>query len=164
LYISVQDVGIALLLIIIANGAPILTRFFLGERLTLPVDCHHNFFDGRRLFGDSKTWIGLISIPVFSTFGAWLLGQEPEIGVLVGIGVMCGDLCSSFIKRRLGMKPSSMALGIDQVPESLFPLLLLRKSMDFDALEIVLAVVSFIVLELLVSRLLYWLHIRKQPY
>jgi hypothetical protein len=50
------------------------------------------------------------------------------------------------------------------VPESLFPLLLLRKSMDFDALEIVLAVVSFIVLELLVSRLLYWLHIRKQPY
>jgi CDP-2,3-bis-(O-geranylgeranyl)-sn-glycerol synthase len=159
-----QDVGIALLLIIIANGAPILMRFALGDRLTFPVDSHWKFFDGRRLFGDSKTWIGLISIPVFSIFGAWILGQGIEIGVLVGIGVMAGDLCSSFIKRRLGMKPSSMALGIDQIPESLFPLLLLRNTMDFDAVEIVLAVVSFIVLELLVSRLLFWLHIRKQPY
>ncbi|WP_455366086.1 CDP-archaeol synthase, partial [Kaarinaea lacus] len=112
-----HEVGIALLLIVIANGAPILVRFMLGEHLTFPVDFHRNFIDGRRLFGNSKTWIGLFSIPVFSTFGAWLLGQEIAIGVLVGIGVMAGDLCSSFIKRRLGMKPSSMALGIDQIPE-----------------------------------------------
>ncbi|WP_455221231.1 CDP-archaeol synthase [Kaarinaea lacus] len=159
-----QHVGITLLLIIVANGAPILVRFVLGERLKFPVDCHYKFIDGNRLFGDSKTWVGLISIPIFSVFAAWLMGVSIVMGTLIGIGVMAGDLCSSFIKRRLGRKESSMALGLDQIPESLFPSLLMQKSMNFDVLDIVIIVVSFIILELLVSRFLYWLHIRKQPY
>lgn len=159
-----QQVSITLLLIIVANGAPILMRFVLGDRLKFPVDCQWQFFDGKRLFGDSKTWIGLASIPIFGISAAWLLGQSVTTGMLIGIGVMAGDLCSSFIKRRLGMKESSMALGIDQIPESLFPSLLLRESMNLDVLEIVIIVVSFIVIELVVSRFLYWMHIRKQPY
>jgi len=159
-----QQVSITLLLIIVANGAPILVRFVLGDRLKFPVDCHWQFFDDKRLFGDSKTWVGLFSIAVFSISAAWLLGQSLSTGVMIGLGVMAGDLCASFIKRRLGMKESSMALGIDQVPESLFPALLLRESMNFGPLEIVIIVVSFIVIELLASRFLYWMHIRKQPY
>ncbi|WP_455207662.1 CDP-archaeol synthase [Kaarinaea lacus] len=159
-----REIFIALLLIVIANGAPILSRFILGDRLMFPVDFFANFFDGRRLFGNSKTWIGLASIPVFSVAAAWSLGLAMEVGVMVGIGVMAGDLLSSFIKRRLGMQESSMALGIDQIPESLLPLLLLRKTMDFEAFEIVIAVGSFIIIELVVSRFLYWMHIRKQPY
>jgi len=158
------DVVVALVLIIIANGAPILMRFFLGVRLTFPVDGQRHFFDGKRLFGNSKTWIGLLSIPVFSMAAAGLLGLSMEIGVLAGAGVMAGDLLSSFTKRRLGMKESSMALGLDQIPESLFPLLLLSNKMNYGTLEIVIAVISFIVFELLVSRFLYWLHVRKQPY
>ncbi|MCI0506424.1 MAG: CDP-archaeol synthase [Gammaproteobacteria bacterium] len=159
-----REVTIVLLLIIIANGAPILIRYILGDRLTFPVDCFRNFFDGKRLFGDSKTWIGLFSIPAFSIAAAWLLGLGMETGMLAGAGVMAGDLFSSFIKRRLGMKVSSMALGLDQIPESLFPLLLLRNTMNYGMLEIVIGVVSFIIIELLISQLLYWLHIRKQPY
>jgi CDP-2,3-bis-(O-geranylgeranyl)-sn-glycerol synthase len=159
-----REAAVVLLLIIIANGAPILVRFILGGRFMLPVDCYRNFIDGERLFGDSKTWIGLFSIPVFSIAAAGLLGLGMQTGALAGVGVMAGDLFSSFIKRRLGMKVSSMALGLDQIPESLFPLLLLRNAMNYGMLEIVIGVVSFIIIELLISRLLYWLHIRKQPY
>ena len=158
------DVLVVLLLIIVANGAPILLRFILREHLSLPVDFHHSFIDGKRVFGDSKTWAGLISIPIMSLTVVWILGMETEIGVLVGFGVMLGDLFSSFTKRRLGMKESSMAFGLDQIPESLFPFLLVNRIFDFSLYEILIGVVSFIIIELLVSRVLFWLHIRKQPY
>jgi hypothetical protein len=36
---------------------------------------------------------------------------------------MAGDLLSS-LSKRLGMEPSTMALGLDQIPESVFPALL----------------------------------------
>jgi len=159
-----QDVFVVLLLIIVANGAPILVRFILGQHLSLPVDFHQRFFDGKRVFGNSKTWIGLISIPILSVPAGWILGLTTEIGMLVGIGVVLGDLFSSFTKRRLGMKESSMAIGLDQIPESLFPFLLVNKVFSFALSEIAIGIVSFIILELLVSRVLFWLHIRKQPY
>jgi len=159
-----NDVFIVLLLIIVANGAPIMVRFVLGQHLSLPVDFHQSFFDRKRIFGNSKTWVGLISIPILSVSVAWLLGMTTEIGVLVGAGVMAGDLFSSFTKRRLGMKESSMAIGLDQIPESLFPLLFVSRIFDFTLSELVIGVVSFIIIELLVSRVLFWFHIRKQPY
>ena len=159
-----QDVLVVLLLIIVANGAPIMVRYLLGQHLSLPVDFHRSFFDGKRIFGNSKTWIGLISIPVLSILTAWLLGLAIEIGALIGVGVVLGDLFSSFTKRRLGMKESSMAIGLDQIPESLFPFLFVNKIYNFPLSEIALGVLSFIILELLVSRILFWLHIRKQPY
>ncbi|WP_455220104.1 CDP-archaeol synthase [Kaarinaea lacus] len=159
-----QDVFVVLLLIIAANGAPILVRFILREYLSLPVDFHRSFFDGKRIFGNSKTWAGLVSIPIMSVTAALILGMETQTGVLIGTGVMLGDLFSSFTKRRLGMKESSMAFGLDQIPESLFPYLLVTPVFDFTLLEIVIGIVSFIVIELLVSRVLFWLHVRKQPY
>jgi hypothetical protein len=38
-----------------------------------------------------------------------------------------GAPLSSFIKRRLALVPSSQAIGLDQIPESLFPLLACRQ-------------------------------------
>ena len=75
-----------------------------------------------------------------------------------------GDLLSSFIKRRLKLRPSSMALGLDQVPESLLPLLLLKEPLGLTWPGILRTVVLFFVLELVLSRLLFWLRIRKTPY
>ena len=100
-----------LILIIAGNGAPIMVRYVLGERVRQPVDCHWTIFDGRRLFGDSKTWIGLVSIPLVSLTTAWILGESVSTGLWVGLGVMCGDLFSSFVKRRLGREQSSMAIA-----------------------------------------------------
>jgi len=159
-----QDLFFVLLLIIAGNGAPILVRFILGNRMQLPVDFNRKFIDDKRVFGNSKTWIGLVSIPVASIGTAWLVNQAIEIGVLVGLGVMLGDLFSSFTKRRLNMKESSMALGLDQIPESLFPLLLVKDIVGLDVMQIAFGVVLFIIFELFVSRMLYRMHIRKQPY
>ena len=77
---------------------------------------------------------------------------------------MAGDLFSSFVKRRLNLRPSSRALGLDQVPESLFPLLACRDVLSLTAADIALAVGIFFVGELILSRLLYKAHLRDEPY
>ena len=95
-------------------------------------------------------------------------------GFLIALCAMLGDLLSSFIKRRLGLPSSSMALGLDQVPESLLPLLsvkffapaLLPPPLQADMTWTLVwqIVAMFFIVELLVSRLLYRLHIRNEPY
>ena len=77
---------------------------------------------------------------------------------------MAGDLVSSFIKRRLGRPPSTRAIGLDQIPESLLPLLACKLPLLLSWMDIFAGVVLFLVGELLLSRLLYRAHIRDQPY
>jgi CDP-2,3-bis-(O-geranylgeranyl)-sn-glycerol synthase len=57
-----------------------------------------------------------------------------------------------------------MALGLDQVPESLLPLLLMKDPLDLTWPGILRIIVLFFVLDLALSRLLFWLRIRKTPY
>lgn len=153
-----------LLLLFVANGAPVVARLLLSEHLSLPVDFGRRFVDGRPLFGNSKTWRGLFAAIILSTLVGLLLGFPFYIGALFGFYVMLGDLIASFIKRRCGIEPSGQALGLDQIPESLLPLLLLKSSLELSWSDIVIAVALFVILELLLSRLLYHLHIRKRPY
>ena len=77
---------------------------------------------------------------------------------------MIGDLLSSFIKRRLDMPPSSQALGLDQLPESLLPLLAGCRALSLSGLDIILAVAIFFIGELFFARLFYRLGLRDQPY
>ena len=77
---------------------------------------------------------------------------------------MAGDLLSSFVKRRLNFTPSSQALGLDQLPESLLPLLVCRNALSLTAVDIVLGVGIFFVGELVLSRILYRAHLRDEPY
>jgi hypothetical protein len=57
-----------------------------------------------------------------------------------------------------------MALGLDQVPESLFPLLACRLLLLLTWLDIGVAVILFVAGELVLSRILFKLHIRDRPY
>jgi hypothetical protein len=77
---------------------------------------------------------------------------------------MAGDLFSSCLKRRMNLPPSERATGLDQVPESLFPLLACRSVLPLSVLDIVAIVSIFFAGELLLSRLFYQLHLRDQPY
>ncbi len=85
-------------------------------------------------------------------------------GLSIGTASMAGDLLSSFIKRRLDYPSSSMALGLDQVPESLLPALVAAGELQLGIGDIVLVVVLFFLVELALSRLLFRIGIRKQPY
>lgn len=98
----------------------------------------------------------MILAPVmgFSFFAAGVLAT----------GAMLGDLLTSFIKRRLGKPSSSMALGLDQIPESLFPMILAKYGFDLSWYSVALVVVLFFIIELLLSRILYHFHLRDTWY
>lgn len=153
-----------LLLLVAANGAPIIARKLLGARADRPIDNHRCFIDGQPLFGSSKTWRGLIAAMLVTPPAAWLLGLPPLIGLHVALLAMLGDLLSSFVKRRLRIPPSGMAFGLDQIPEALLPLLVVGLELGLDPADVVLLSVVFLVVELLLSRILYRLDIRKRPY
>ena len=153
-----------LLLIIIANGAPIILRTLMGKRLDFAIDCGFRLPDKNPVLGSSKTWRGVIGAIVFTSIGAVLLGYSVPTGVQIALYALLGDILSSFIKRRLGMAPSTMAPLIDQVPESLFPALMLMDTFELDYQSIIILVCAFIVIELLLSIILFKLGIRKTPY
>lgn len=153
-----------LILLCAANGAPILLDNLLGKRYALPVDGGLLLGDGRSILGASKTWRGLASSLLLTPLIAWMLDFSATTGLLFAAAAMFGDLCSSFLKRRLAIPASGMALGLDQIPESLFPLLLLSKEWSLSIGDIFILVATFLVLELVLSRILYRLHLRKQPY
>jgi CDP-2,3-bis-(O-geranylgeranyl)-sn-glycerol synthase len=160
LYCIIQAVA----LLVAANGAPVLANKILGKRGAWPVDNGLNLSDGHRLFGTTKTWRGLCSAVFFSTLAAILSGLEPLTGALFGALAMAGDLLASFIKRRMGRAESSRARGLDTVPESLLPVLVLKELLALSLIDIMLVVAIFFLIEELVSPVLYRLHIRKRPY
>lgn len=153
-----------LLLIVLANGIPILAFNLLRQRLSMPVDLGINLPDGERLFGVSKTIRGLLLSLIFTGALAEMIGLSWILGLTIAFWSMLGDLLSSFIKRRLHMASGSRAFGIDQLPESLLPLLAVAGQFSLSGEEILATVVTFIVLELLISRVLFRLHLRKDPH
>jgi len=68
------------------------------------------------------------------------------------------------MKRRMNLPAGGRATGLDQLPESLFPLLACRGALRLTAFDIVSAVALFFVGEVLLSRLLYRFHLREHPY
>jgi len=153
-----------IILLMTANGAPILLRWLLEGRDARPVDGGLLLADGRPLFGPSKTVHGLIAAVVLTAFVAWLFGWSPLTGCYIAALAMCGDLLTSFVKRRLAIPASGIAPGLDQVPESLLPLIGVRGVFDLGWAQIFIMVLIFIVLDYVLSFMLYHLHIRKHPY
>ena len=154
----------ALILTISANGAPVMTRRLLGRRWEWPVDGGLKLDDGQPLFGNAKTWRGVIA-SVIATAGAGVfLGLEPLPGGLFALLAMIGDLSASFCKRRLGKIESSRARGLDTLPESLLPLLVFKSPLALSGADIALTAGLFFLIEEFVSPLLYKWHIRQRPY
>ena len=154
----------AMVLLTLANGTPVIVKKTFGQSFALPLDAGLRFFDGRALFGPSKTIRGILFSVLVTTASAPLIGLDLTVGVIAASAAMAGDLLSSFVKRRLNFMPSSQALGLDQLPESLLPLLVCRDALSLTAVDIVLGVVIFFVGELVLSRVLYRAHLRDEPY
>ena len=153
-----------LILLILANGTPVIAKKLMGDRLAQPLDGGVRFFDGRPLFGSSKTLRGILLALAVTALGAPIVGLEWHVGLLVGATAMAGDLLSSFIKRRMGLASSSRAFGLDQIPEALFPMLAGGGVYGLSVVDIGAGVVAFFVGEVVVSRVLYRLRLRDRPY
>jgi len=139
------------ILLAVANGAPVLAKKAFATRFDRPLDGEAIFVDGRPLLGPSKTIRGLAFSLLATPFAAVLLGLRWEVGMLVAAGAIAGDLLSSFVKRRLGLASSSMAIGLDQIPEALVPALLSCILLPLGWLDILAVVMLFFVANLVLS-------------
>lgn len=119
-----------------ANGIPVLAALIPGLRnWTTPLDFGRSF-RGKRIFGDNKTWRGLLVAMVVSTLtlallqlitrhSAALLNLTRELnyvhlptlllGPALGAGALLGDAIESFCKRQAGVAPGQSWFPFDQV-------------------------------------------------
>jgi len=99
-----------------ANATPVLAGG--GAKM----DFGRNFVDGKRIFGNNKTWRGF--------FFGWAVGfgvglaeglvfgfdNYPVLfSVLIPLGALLGDLTGAFIKRRLDIAPGGLLPIVDQI-------------------------------------------------
>lgn len=159
-----SDSILVLLLILVANGTPLLIGKMFNDRFNQPVDFGIYLSDGYPLFGCSKTWRGIFAATLVTLALSVSLGLTPLVGLLIGLSAMIGDLLSSFFKRRMAIEPSGMFTGVDQVPESLLPALAVKTLLGLHWPDILMIVLSFVLLNRLLSIALFKLHIRSEPY
>jgi hypothetical protein len=109
--------------------APVLT-FDLFEPLKRPLDGGARF-RGRCVFGENKTWRGAVVVLagvtvttlLLSTWDRWWSALPDGIrdagpllyGVLLGLGVVVGELPNSFVKRQLGIGPGEQRRSLGGV-------------------------------------------------
>ncbi len=154
----------SLILIGAANGAPLLVARVLRARPASPIDGGIVLPDGRPLLGRSKTWRGIAAAVVLTIGVAVLVGLPWQLGALAAALAMAGDGFSSFFKRRFGLEPSSMTLGLDQIPESLFPALACAAYLPLRPIDVLAIVLVFSVGALAASRLFFAVGLRDRPY
>jgi len=152
-----------LFLLLVANGAPIIAQDIFHEHGNYPLDGGATLSDGRWLFGPTKTVRGVLAAGLATGCAALLMGCPGLTGICIGLCAMGGDLISSFIKRRCGLQSSESALGLDQSLEALVPTIVFREAFALHLAEIVTIVLTFFVVAIGLSRVLYHLHIRNRP-
>ena len=102
--------------------------------LQKPIDAGKNFRDKCRIFGDNKTWKGLVGYILLNSLSMVIFGlifnalnwnqysfiyQNHDnnllfnlgVGALIGLTYALFELPNSFLKRRLGIKPGKTANG-----------------------------------------------------
>jgi CDP-2,3-bis-(O-geranylgeranyl)-sn-glycerol synthase len=152
------------ILLAIANGAPLVVKKLLGDFLAHPLDGGRRLADGYPLFGSSKTLRGLLAAVAAAALAAPLLGLDWASGVVIGLGAMAGDLFSSFLKRRMALEPSSRAFGLDHIPESLIPALASMHDLDLTPADVIAIVALFTLGGQALSILLFKIRLRDHPY
>jgi len=106
----------------------------LLKSLKKPMDMGRNFTDGRRIFGDNKTWKGFLGYLLFNTIFSVIWGSVCSVagidhlnffyvdhdntllfniftGFLIGCGYALFELPNSFLKRRLDITPGKTISG-----------------------------------------------------
>jgi len=97
--------------------------------LALPID-HGRSFRAKRLFGDNKTYRGIVAVAMGTALGFGIqtilhIGIEPRnlelldykissdlfIGLAMGAAAMLSELPNSFIKRQLDIVPGTVVSG-----------------------------------------------------
>ena len=128
-----------------------------------PVDFGKNFFDNRRIIGDSATIYGIFVGLIVGSLVGYLQGRL-LIGFLMGIGSYCGHSLGSFIKRRFGFRSGQFFPVLDHTDYVIFSLILIS---IFIGISLQMAITIFIItlaLHPLACLIGYWLGIKRSPW
>lgn len=137
----------ALALLVASNATPVLLSKVAGTRATFPVDFGYVMRDGERLLGSHKTWRGLFAGIAAGALTAWLLNLSPRLGAEFALLSLIADATSSFIKRRMRLKPGTEFLGLDQLGETLLPLAVFATPLALGFGDILVVAAIFIVID-----------------
>jgi CDP-2,3-bis-(O-geranylgeranyl)-sn-glycerol synthase len=127
-FLAISYLFSPLLIGLTAHGVCI--KFGWLNFLTGPID-RGNTFRGKRIFGANKTYRGIACVAAGTALGfalqAYVLhefdalrrielldytsDQIVDVGLLLGIASMLGELVNSFVKRQLGIAPGAAAAG-----------------------------------------------------
>jgi len=140
---NASHIVILVLLVVIANGAPVVFSLLMGHRWNAPLDGGLKLPDQHPVLGKSKTIRGVLASVLATALLAPLFGFSPATGAGFACLAMLGDTCSSFIKRRLGIASSHFVLLLDQLPESLLPLWFMQPVVGGTTAEILAAAAIF---------------------
>jgi len=165
----------------VANGTPPVITKILRKKCT-PIDLGRVFIDGRRLFGDGKTFEGFlggvlagysISLIVYRTLRDLVSSEVATVLYKItplDVATLCilallGDLIGAFIKRRLGLPRGAPAPLLDQLDFLVLPLLYIHVRLQVqDPTIYVTAITLTILLHLSTNYVAYRLGIKSEPW
>lgn len=163
----------------VANMAPVFCKKIAF--LETPVD-FGKFFKGKRVFGNHKTWRGLIVAPLFAilyfVLQRYFYSNFDFIKAIsffnyetmsfwfpffVGFGVIFGDLVKSFFKRQCGIAPVRSWVPFDQIDYLLGGLIFGSLFFIPGFFSIVLILIFGIFLHILFNLFGYLLKLTSKP-
>jgi CDP-2,3-bis-(O-geranylgeranyl)-sn-glycerol synthase len=118
----------------LANMAPVFAAKAFHNHFSQPIDGGRSY-KGKRIFGDHKTWRGMISGILVAILVVYIQANLFEnsmwfreisilnysamplflLGFLFGFGALAGDAIKSFFKRQLNKAPGAAWAGFDQL-------------------------------------------------
>lgn len=171
----VTEIADALLFIMpayFANSAPVVLG---GGR---PLDLGKSMPDGRRVFGAGKTVRGavlavivgtavaLVVATIASNFSFFPLASTltVELGFLLALGTVAGDVLGSFIKRRVGMKRGAPFPVLDQMGFVVVALLFASASASISLFPLAIILIATPIIHVSFNVIAYLLKLKPVPY
>lgn len=167
----------------IANAIPVIVcRLPWLRQLNTPLDFGKTW-RGQRIFGDNKTWRGLIAGIVIATIvigiqkylftrHLWALelawfDYRPDyiwlLGPLFGAGALLADAMESFFKRQLDIEPGRSWFPFDQLDYILGGILFSSLVVQLSIGKYILIALVWFCMHLIASYIGYLTGLKKQP-
>ncbi len=150
----------------LANKIPILNQW------KTPLDFGKTW-RGKRLFGNNKTWRGLVSGTIVGGVTAMIISKLNTntvvtlapflVGSLLGLGALMGDAVESFFKRQRGFKPGQSWFPFDQIDYILGGLLIIAPVIRLPLWAGFTIAIVYFGLHLLTAYLGYLLKLKDSP-
>lgn len=162
---------------------PLVARIKFLDFLGKPVDFDRKFM-GKPLFGDHKTWRGVVCGILLGILVVWIqvwLYRFPDMqeistiirydrpdiwmfSFLISAGAVFGDLLFAFIKRRSNIAPGGMFMPFDQTNYVIGAAIFLTPFMGFNIMVWTTLFIATFLLHVVFNRIGYLLGLHKNKW